>query len=139
MGWSIGYDTKWKRDIGYGVPAFCDYPDCRAEINRGLTFVCGGEPYGGEHGCGLYFCAEHLQLSLRWPQLCERCKHNAISVFTVRAFDPKPEHPAWIQHKFTDPTWAGWREEAWTNPARMIEMIKLVAQMPPVFPLNEHR
>lgn len=28
MGWSVGYDDNWKRDIGYGVPALCDYPDC---------------------------------------------------------------------------------------------------------------
>ena len=28
MGWSIGYDTNWKRDIGYGVPAKCDHPRC---------------------------------------------------------------------------------------------------------------
>lgn len=60
MGWSIGYDSKWKRDIGYGVPASCDYPGCDAEIDRGLSYVCGGEPYGGEVGCGLYFCAAHL-------------------------------------------------------------------------------
>lgn len=26
MGWSIGYDDKWFRDIGYGVPAYCDHP-----------------------------------------------------------------------------------------------------------------
>src|SRR4051812_7048849 len=26
MGWSIGYDSNWQRDIGYGVPAFCDHP-----------------------------------------------------------------------------------------------------------------
>ena len=30
MGWSIGYDEKWQRDIGYGVPAICDYPGCTA-------------------------------------------------------------------------------------------------------------
>lgn len=54
MGWSIGYDSKWKRDIGYGVPAWCDHPGCIEEIYRGLSHVCGGEPYGGERGCGLY-------------------------------------------------------------------------------------
>jgi hypothetical protein len=48
MGWSIGYDSKWKRDIGYGVPAPCDLPGCDKEIDRGLAFVCGTEPYGGE-------------------------------------------------------------------------------------------
>ena len=29
MGWSIGFDSKWNRDIGYGVPATCDYPRLR--------------------------------------------------------------------------------------------------------------
>ncbi len=53
MGWSIGSDGD--RDIGYGVPAECDHPDCTAEIDRGLSYVCGGDPYGGEYGCGLFF------------------------------------------------------------------------------------
>lgn len=55
MGWSIGFDSNWGQDIGYGVPSTCDHPDCDAEINRGLSYVCGGEPYGGDEGCGLYF------------------------------------------------------------------------------------
>jgi hypothetical protein len=59
MGWSIGWDGTWKRDIGYGVPAYCDHPECSAEIDRGLSYVCGGDPYGGEHGCGLFFCGKH--------------------------------------------------------------------------------
>ena len=59
MGWSIGYDEKWARDIGYGVPAVCDHPDCDARIDRGLSYVCcNQEPRGGE-GCGLYFCEKH--------------------------------------------------------------------------------
>lgn len=37
MGWSIGFDTRWKRDIGYGVPAECDHPTCGAQIDRGLA------------------------------------------------------------------------------------------------------
>ena len=44
MGWSIGFDTRWNRDIGYGVPAYCDHPGCNKEIDRGLSHVCGGEP-----------------------------------------------------------------------------------------------
>lgn len=54
MGWSIGYDKKWKRDVGYGVPTTCDHHDCNEEIDRGLSYVCGGDIYGGERGCGLY-------------------------------------------------------------------------------------
>jgi len=57
--WSIGYDEHWNRDIGFGVPAACDHPDCTNAIDRGVEHVCGGEPYGGDSGCGLYFCDDH--------------------------------------------------------------------------------
>ena len=47
MGWSLGFDDKWNRDIGYGVPAYCDHPKCSVEIDRGLAYVCcDQEPYG---------------------------------------------------------------------------------------------
>lgn len=102
MGWSIGYDTNWDRDIGYGVPAYCDHPQCNAEIHRGLAYVCGGEPYGGDLGCGLYFCGEHLKTN---HPLCSRCAARK------EPFDPKPEHPTWLHHKATDPSWEEWRKE----------------------------
>ncbi len=102
MGWSIGYDSMWQRDIGYGVPAFCDHPDCDAEIDRGLSYVCGAEPYGGEDGCGLYFCLRH---QLGDKNQCERCVEDAAP------FMPKPDHPRWIAHKATDPSWEAWRKE----------------------------
>lgn len=106
MGWAIGYDTHWKRDIGYGVPAFCDYPGCGAFIDRGLAYVCGGEPRGGERGCGLYFCGKHLLLPLRGAsQLCERC------VKRRKPFTPTPDSVTWLHFKMTDPSWRGWREE----------------------------
>lgn len=113
MSWSIGYDAKWKRDIGYGVPAFCDHPDCNAEIDRGLSHVCGGEPYGGEHGCGLYFCGEHLN-HYNEVTVCERCGMNH-----TEPFKPKPEHPDWIKHKLTDESWHQWRDE---NPEEMCRL-----------------
>lgn len=56
MGWAIGYDAQWQRDIGYGVTAYCDHPRCNKTIDRGLSYVCGGEPYGGERGCGITRC-----------------------------------------------------------------------------------
>lgn len=106
MSWSIGYDRKWKRDIGYGVPAWCDHPGCAEEIDRGLSFVCGGEPYGGERGCGLYFCGQHLHMSVRLPQLCKSCLKCR-----KKDFEPKPDHPRWIEWKLTDASWAAWRQE----------------------------
>ena len=95
MGWSVGYDEKWQRDIGYGVPSKCDHPGCDKVIDRGLTYVCCDEqPYGGEKGCGLYFCAEHRG---------HRCKHKNLT--------PTPDRPEWIVWKLTDPSWAQWRAE----------------------------
>jgi hypothetical protein len=101
MGWSIGYDSKWQRDIGYGVPAFCDHPNCLKEIHRGLSYVCGGEPYGGERGCGLFFCERH-----RFPTFCESCTKRR-----TKDFLPTPDHPRWIKHKLRHPSWKQWRDE----------------------------
>jgi len=105
MSWAIGWDERWKRDIGYGVPAFCDHPGCGKLIDRGLSYVCGGEPYGGSRGCGLYFCDEHLHVGVRLPQLCERC------VARKEPFAPTPDTVTWLHFKMTDPSWKRWREE----------------------------
>ncbi|HEY4295526.1 MAG TPA: hypothetical protein VGM85_03560 [Paraburkholderia sp.] len=104
MGWSIGFDENWKRDIGYGVPAICDHPDCNAKIDRGLAHVCGGEPYGGERGCGLYLCGRHMTCSAFGPQLCDRCATRR------KPFAAKPDHPDWITWKLTDGSWHEWRD-----------------------------
>jgi hypothetical protein len=105
MGWSIGYDSNWKRDIGYGVPATCDHPKCDKRIDRGLSYVCGNEPYGGEHGCGLYFCAHHMRYHNRRGTVCIRCMYGRSP------YDPKPDVPEWLDHKAADPSWAEWRAE----------------------------
>ncbi len=108
MGWSIGYDDNWKRDIGYGVPAYCDHPDCNEVIHRGLSYVCANEaPYGGD-GCGLYFCGKHLFIDG-----CERCMEQQES------FSPKPDHPDWINWKLTDESWQQWRDENPTEVERL--------------------
>ena len=110
MSWAVGYDGTWQRDIGYGVPAFCDSPRCGAEIDRGLSYVCGGEPYGGDKGCGLYFCDAHLQHD-GVAQRCSRCRNHK------RPFAAKPDHPDWMRHQLTHESWATWRAE---NPAAVI-------------------
>lgn len=106
MGWSVG---EFKgRDIGYGVPAICDHPGCGASIDRGLSYVCGGEPYGGEHGCGLFFCYEHRRhAGARRDNapLCSRCYSGR------QPFEPTPDTPEWVKHKLTDESWAMWRAE----------------------------
>lgn len=120
MGWSIGYDDKWKRDIGYGVPAPCDQPECKAEIDRGLSYVCGSAPYGGEHGCGLYFCGDHLQYARITDggaevlvQLCDRCRAEKDP------YEKKPDTREWIEWKLNDESWQQWRTE---NPAEVAEL-----------------
>ena len=127
MGWSLGYDNQWNRWIGYGVPAYCDHPKCNKSIDRGLAYVCGNEPYGGERGCGLYFCEEHLGGA---NSLCQRCyaaeaaREAGEDDAEAIAFDPKPEHPEWIHHLMTDESWAEWRAK---NPK---EVAKLSAGAP---------
>jgi hypothetical protein len=101
MSWSIGFDTGWDRDIGYGVPAYCDHPQCWAEIDRGLAYVCGDGPYGGDNGCGLFFCDHHRGHG----SLCSRCRNRRPP------YEAKEDHPRWIRHKETDPSWAEWRAE----------------------------
>lgn len=102
MGWSVGYDTNWKRDIGYGVPATCDYPGCNVRVDRGLGHVCGWQqPQGGEEGCGLFFCAEH-----GGGTICDRCEKAGAP------YTPSPDVREWIEHKLTDASWAAWRDTA---------------------------
>ena len=110
MGWSIGYDETWKRDIGYGVPATCDHPGCHEKIDRGLARVCGGEQFGGENGCGLYFCGHHL---FAFRQQCHRCTDGK------KPFLAKPDHPEWIEWKLTHASWQEWRAE---NPVEVVQM-----------------
>lgn len=139
MGWSCGYDIKWERDIGYGVPAICDHPGCGEEIDRGLSYVCGQRPYGGDHGCGLYFCGVHLHsIEVPWDRdeggwFCERCSESIenhtvdaygdIEPAPVEFFDPTPDVAEWIKWKLTDDSWADWREANPTEVAALVESL----------------
>lgn len=114
MGWQIGYDENWQRDIGYGVPAICDHPGCTNEINRGLGFVCANQtPHGGEFGCGLFFCSDHHNFDGQ----CERC------VKGEDPFEPKPDLLRWIRWKLEHASWADWRQE---NPDEVKKMAENV-------------
>jgi len=112
MSYEIGYDDNWERDIGYGVPSICDHPDCNKEINRGLSYVCGGEAYGGEYGCGLFFCENHLGTKFAdndediiMDNICDRCEDS------MPPFNKKYDTIEWIQWKYTDESWEDWRAE----------------------------
>ena len=102
MSWSIGFDSSCNRDIGYGVPAYCDSPKCSKKIDRGLAYVCCDQkPYGGEKGCGLYFCENHQDIRGR----CSRCRNYRTP------YKAKPDHPEWAHWKLTHDSWAKWRAE----------------------------
>lgn len=116
MGWGI-YEVEGGRDAGYQVPAICDHPGCEAEIDRGVSYACGGEPRGGEYGCGLYFCSEHLFYKdvgdRHFVQTCERCLKDQ------EPFDPKPDALMWVGWKLQHESWQEWRDE---NPEEVAKM-----------------
>lgn len=129
MGYAI-YDVG-PRIGGYGVPAYCEQPDCKEEIDRGVSYACGGEPFS-EWGCDRYFCGKHRHYScpreLRKEgeecddecdedhiEVCERCRDGKES------FPYKPEHPTWVKHLLKDPSWAQWRKN---NPDKVKELKK---------------
>lgn len=115
MGWSIGHCDKHDRDIGYGVPAFCDHPDCNAEIDRGVSYLCGDIHKDG--GCGLHFCEKHRSnyMPRKGISVCDRCYKGR------KPFAAKPDHHKWLRWKLRDDSWQKWRDE---NPAKCDEMLK---------------
>lgn len=115
MGWSLGFDSKWNRDIGYGVPAKCDYPGCKEIIDRGLAYVCCGQrPYGGDEGCGLFFCFKHAGEN----HMCKRCATNKPP------FKATEDIPEWINWKLKDKSWSVWRKENKEEVKRLKEVLK---------------
>lgn len=121
MGWSIGYDERLKRDIGYGVPATCDHPGCNRKIDRGLAYACGGEPYGGDEGCGLHFCGNHLWMGEE-RQVCQQCRDGN------GPFTPKPDRSVWLRHKLKHSSWKQWRCD---NPEEVAEIVRKLADASP--------
>ncbi len=120
MGYAV-YEIGNNRWGGYGVPAFCDHPDCNEEIDHGMAYACGGEPFS-ERGCAGYFCSKHrtiagfngwneickhssLKCKCEWTEVCERCAKGEPP------FDFKAEHPDWAKHVLKDKSWAKWRKE----------------------------
>lgn len=84
MGWMFcGTDSKG-RQIGYGVPATCDYPGCTTKIDRGLSYACGGMHGDGTsirdipdgYSCEDYFCTKHqkvVEINGHCVALCFSC------------------------------------------------------------------
>lgn len=120
--WDGGY-----RFCGYGVPSYCEHPDCNEEIDRGMAFACGGAP-DAEGSCNRYFCEKHRQGCFYidpegmhaddvkegddeddyefFTGFCERCATDKDT-----PFPHKDEHPVWLNHVLSDESWEEWREE----------------------------
>lgn len=60
MSWANCGDDSKGRPIGYAHAAICDHPGCTEEIDRGLSYACGGMHGEDCDYCEGYFCAEHL-------------------------------------------------------------------------------
>jgi hypothetical protein len=50
MGWSIGYDNKWERDIGYGVPESAIIQGATKKSTEGLRLFVVESPTEGIRG-----------------------------------------------------------------------------------------
>lgn len=82
MGWgNCGTDSDG-RPIGYVFPATCDHPGCEAEIDRGLSYVCGDMHGASECSCEGYFCHEHqtgcVEVGGHIQTVCAECHQNLI-------------------------------------------------------------
>lgn len=144
MGYSVYYSDKNKRWQGYGVPAYCDHPDCKNVIDRGMAYVCCDNQ---EHtnSCGGFYCAEHESLCTliaedefedveqddvqellddygleEMPVFDEdgyfyHCQHKPIEV---------KEHPDWLKHIEKDESWQEWREKSHEELKLIRELVK---------------
>lgn len=123
---------------GYGVPAVCEQPGCEAEIDRGISYACGGEPFS-EYGCDRYFCGKHCHYSCprelrKDEEECDdECDENHIEVCArcrdgEAPFDYKPETKRWMYHMAHDFSWATWRSE---NPETVAEYLKALGDYKP--------
>lgn len=64
-----------KIEAGYDVETVCEENGCKEKIDRGLAHLCGETPGGDEHGCGGYYCGQHLFMTVdpNVSDLCTRC------------------------------------------------------------------
>ena len=141
---NVGYAIyrNGNRWAGYGVSAYCEHPDCNEEIDRGMSYACGQEPFN--YGCSNYFCSKHTSYELVesncnpdkeedeectgeyddccvYKDICERCKNGGPD------FGQKPEHPEWVYHLLNHPSWEEWRGN---NPEEVKKLEKLPSTIP---------
>lgn len=88
MSWARGTNSAG-REVGYAIEAHCDHPECRTVIDRGLSYICGSDIEGGDHGCGKFFCDEHRRTTFTGPatvSLCAAC----LKLYEVAFQEGKP-------------------------------------------------
>ncbi len=81
MGWSDCGTDYQGRPIGYAHGAKCDHPGCNKDIDRGLSYACGGHHGSGNWYCDEYYCSEHLIFTDTHEgimQLCPVCHNTAV-------------------------------------------------------------
>ena len=78
MSCSFSQNSQGKT-IGYSVRAVCEHPGCEKQIDRGMSYACGGEHEDDYFCCDGYFCPEHLHVvelvdSRDVLAVCENCR-----------------------------------------------------------------
>lgn len=72
MSWARGIRDDGK-EAGYDIDDVCGHPECQEEIDRGISFTCGGVEYlHSGYGCGEWFCPNHLEFGTH-GFLCYTC------------------------------------------------------------------
>jgi hypothetical protein len=80
---------------------------------------CEQQPYGGENGCGLYFCSEHKKsYNEESGPMCERCAAGQ------KPFTAKPDHIEWLKWKLRHKSWRDWRVANPDEVAKIKEQLK---------------
>ena len=116
------------RISGYGVPAYCDHPNCMNEIDRGMAYACCGGIHRSE-SCGGFYCSEHEAPIISEDELEGLDDEEKQDVLESYGLSEAPlfdecgiayicnhppiefkEHPHWIKHISNDSTWSTFRE-----------------------------
>jgi len=63
-----------------------------AEIHRSLSYVCSGQPYGGDYGCNLFFCGKNIGGFTHW------CGHFCDG---AKPFDLTPDRTELTRYRLT--------------------------------------
>lgn len=126
MGYSVYFSDKNNRWQGYGVPAYCDHPDCNNVIDRGIGYVCC-DNQNHSASCGGFYCELHRYQMVYEDEIQDMSdeelnglgidsreersqEDDGIICCTHKPIESK-EHPDWLNHVLTDDSWDEWRNK----------------------------